>query len=730
MFYIGLEFDLDKLRRIFAPSAFWLTLQTIGMVAVGMMVAPLLGWTGLNGLFLGSMLVMSSTMITIPILKAKNDLNSEYAQCAVGCLILEDILAIVFLVVLSGIASTGKLNLFEIKRSTFVIMVFVVMVFCIGKLLAPLFVRVLFRSSSAELLAVAVIGFMMAICQLAHYFHFSVALGAFLAGSILSKTNIAEPIDKITEPLRDVFNAVFFTSIGMMIDLRAVVHFWPWILALAVLTTVGQTVIGTLSLFLVGKKAETSFKAAFAKSQIGEFSFVIAVLGNSLGVLHKDFMSVTAGIALGTILIGSIFGNKADAIFKFFHSRCPRFLAEFGKAYHNLLGEIKDNVSKNTFVKLTVRHILSTVLWFLLLSGTLFSVSWLAALTKRGEFGAILSSVLSALSKIFCMINGSCAEKLPEAKVFEISSSVFQIFIWVMAFLLCIPFLIGMVKSIQAIFINLIKKSFTKRTQNELLNNRLFAAMKAALVVAALFLFSGVFLGIASHYLPNGVPIILFGVITILLAIFMWRQLAKLNNRLELAFIESFNSKIESQEQINRKELLAKAAKENPWPVETCEIVIKANYDAAGRCIADLKLRESTGTTIIAIGRGGMSTHDLRPDMQFFPGDHVIIIGTPSQIADAKAILLKEADDFHFKRDNLQFDILNFCIGCDRSFADHILSELHLRQKYGLNVVGIQRKSEHITGIAPNTELLENDILLLAGTKSSIAAFRNEFHLD
>jgi CPA2 family monovalent cation:H+ antiporter-2 len=725
MFYIGIEFDLGKLKKIFVPSAIWLTFQTAGMVAIGMLVAPLLGWSGLNGIFLGSMMVMSSTMITIPLLKKKNALNTEYAQCAIGCLILEDILAIIFLVILSGVATTGELDIAKVKNSAFIISVFVVMVFCFGKLAAPMFVRTLFKSSSSEVLVVTVIGVMMAICHLAHVFEFSPALGAFIAGSILSQTDIAERVDKATESLRDVFNAVFFISIGMMIDLRSICHLWPWMVALSILTFAGQTFIGTVALFLVGKRPETAFKAAFSKAQIGEFSFVIAALGTSCNVLHSDFMSVTVGVALGTILICSILSNKADNIFKFFQSKCPKFFSEFCRMYHNLLLEIKDNVSKNSFVKLTIRQLLLAMLWFLLLSGTLFSVSWIASLTKHGEFGDTLSAILKFFSKALSMFGASYSEKLPEETVLKMSSDVFQIFMWATAFLICMPFLIGIVRSIQAIFMNLVKNSFNKGTQKDLFNVRLFGVMRAISVIAALFMFSGIFLGIASRYLPGGVPIILFGAIAIILAALLWRQLAKLNNRLELAFIESFNDKIESQEQINRKAILAKAAEKNPWPIEIQEIAIKSVHDVVGKQLSEIRLRELTGTTIIAISRGGISTYKLVPDSQLFPGDHAILMGTAEQIRNAKEILLKEAGPA--KRDNSQFDVMNFCVGGDKNFVGVILATLNLRQKYGLNVIGIQRKDEKITNIKPDIELIENDILLLVGTRTSIGKFKAEF---
>jgi K+/H+ antiporter YhaU regulatory subunit KhtT len=253
--------------------------------------------------------------------------------------------------------------------------------------------------------------------------------------------------------------------------------------------------------------------------------------------------------------------------------------------------------------------------------------------------------------------------------------------------------------------------------------------MKAISTIAALFLFSGVFLGIASRYLPHGMPIILFGGISIILATCLWKQLSKLNNRIELAFIESFNDKIESQEQLDRKSILAKVVEKNPWPIGIHEVTIKANHEIVGKQLSDVKLRELTGVTVIAMTRGGLSTYKLSPDMQFFPGDHVIIIGTQAQISAARAILLKETEGLPPKRENTQFDILNFCVGNDKNFVGCVLGALDLRQKYGVNVIGIQRKDEKIIDIKSDMDLRADDVILLVGTKSSIRTFKATFSI-
>jgi K+/H+ antiporter YhaU regulatory subunit KhtT len=255
----------------------------------------------------------------------------------------------------------------------------------------------------------------------------------------------------------------------------------------------------------------------------------------------------------------------------------------------------------------------------------------------------------------------------------------------------------------------------------------MFSVMKAIAIISALFLFSGIFLGFAAKYLPLGVPVILFGAIAFILATFLWKQLSRLNNRLEIAFIESFNDRIETQEQISSKSVLARVAAKNPWPIGIHELFLRANHEVVGKKLSELKLRESTGATVIAVTRGGLSTYNLSPDLQFFPGDHIILIGTQTQIVMAKAILLKETEDPHQLRDNSQFGIVNFCIGNDVAFIGHALGTLDLRKRYGLNVVGVQRSDEKIIDLNPAFELRGNDILLLAGTRSAIGTFKEAF---
>lgn len=697
MFFIGLEFDLFKLKKIFMPSIIALILQTTGMVFIGVMIAPLFHWSGLSGLFLGALLSMGSTMVAVPILKEQGTLRTDYAQCAIGRLIMEDMLAILLLVILSGIAVTGHFAWNTAWHVSFFLGIFVVMVFCIGKSIAPFFINAIFKSESPEILIVSVVGTMMAICVLAQHFGLSVALGSFLSGAILSNTHIADDIEKLTAPLRTIFGAVFFASIGVMTDIGNVFLHIKLIIALSIITVLGQTFFGSLGLFLSGKPAETSFRAAFCQSQIGEFSFVIAALGTSLGVVDPNFVSITSGVAVGTILLSSLLNKRADKIFQWLWKYCPKFLIELGTFYHNLLKLADTHLSKNELLKIITKPILKMILWFFLLSGTLFTVSYLAILTNKGIFN----------------------------NIFHLN--ITQAIIWICAFILCLPFLIGFTKNLNDILFGILGELTSENIKNTRVQTRVFSILRYITSMIVLFFFSGIFLSISSRYLPSGISIATFGATIALIGILLWRKLIKVNTNLEHVFIESFNDKIESNEQKQRNRILQEATDKQKWKVLTKEVILKSNYAVIGTRIADTSLRPRTGTTIIAITRNGFTEYNPQPDTMLFPGDHVILLGEESQLNKAKIILENESDSPLGKKS--EFNLAQVCIGNHINFVNKILSQIHFRTKYALNIVGIQRGEEKIVDINADTALLKDDILLLVGSKNAIQNLNTELGL-
>lgn len=700
MFSIGLEFDLFKLKKIFFPSTLALILQTTGMICIGVMVAPLLHWSGLSGLFFGALLSMGSTMVTIPMLSKQGNLNSDFGQCAVGQLIMEDMLAMLLLVILSGIAVTGHFAWDVAWHVCFLLGIFIVMVFCIGKSIAPFLMNAIARSESSEILLVAVIGTMLAVCMLAEHFGLSVALGAFLSGAILSNTTVAENIEHLTKPLQTLFGAVFFASIGIMTDIGNVLQHFGIILTLAILTIAGQTFFGSMGLFLSGKPAETAFRAAFSQTQIGEFSFVIAALGTSLGVVDKNFVSITSGVAVSTILISSMLNKRADKIFQLLSDRCPKFITELGIFYHNLLKLADNHLSKNELIKLITKPLLKMVLWFFLLSGAIFVVSYFAVIVQRGMFNDIFKS------------------------------TILQNLVWMGAFVLCLPFLIGLIKNFNDILFSILERLTAENIRNKRVQARVFGILRYITSLIILFFFSGIFLSLSSRYLPSGISIASFGLAILLIGILLWRKLIKVNTNLEHVFIESFNDKIESNEQKHRNMLLKQLTEKEQWRLSTEEIVLKSSSEVVGKRIMDTMLRSYSGATIIAISRNGFTEYTPPANMIFFPGDHVILLGDEAQLNKARSVLETEATTNDTTNRRTEFNLAQICIGNHVDFVNKILGQLNLRAQYGLNIVIIQRGSERVTNINADTTLLPNDILWVTGDKWAITKINDILGLN
>lgn len=301
MFYIGLEFNPDRLRAVFAPALLALILQTSLMMFLAMQAGQWLGWGPVQSLFFGGILSISSSMVTIKLIRDKGQLNRPFAELTVGILILEDILAIIVLVVLTGVAVNGTFEWDAVGKVTFLVGIFVVAAFVLGKLLAPRVIGMLHRFGTDETIILFTIGLILGVSLLAARMEFSMALGGFVAGAILSKSSLAHEIENLTEPLRNFFSALFFVSVGTFVDLRGLMDFWLPIVLLTLLMMSGKFFACWLGMVLAGQKPEVSTRASLAKVQIGEFSFVIASLGLSYGVIEPGLKAIAYGVAILSI---------------------------------------------------------------------------------------------------------------------------------------------------------------------------------------------------------------------------------------------------------------------------------------------------------------------------------------------------------------------------------------------------------------------------------------------
>ena len=289
MFTLGLEFSFKKIVKMGIGPVIAACTVMFCMIGVGRFLGALFGWDSMNSLFLGGMLAMSSTTI---IYKALDDLGlrqQKFAGEVLSVLILEDILGILLMVVLSALAVSRHFEGAELMGSLLKLGFFLILWFVVGVYLVPLFLRGTRKWMNRETLLVVSVGLCFLLVVIASKAGYSSAFGAFMMGSILAETVEAESIERVTTPVKDLFGAIFFVSVGMMVDPAVLAEYWLPILAITLAIIVGQAVFGTTGFLLSGQPLRVAVQCGFSLAQIGEFAFILAALGVSLHVT-ADFL--------------------------------------------------------------------------------------------------------------------------------------------------------------------------------------------------------------------------------------------------------------------------------------------------------------------------------------------------------------------------------------------------------------------------------------------------------
>lgn len=693
MFYIGLEFDLKKLQKMFGSAVLAVTFQTAGMIILGMLTAPVLGWSSMEGLFIGCLLAISSTMITVPILKSQDAVKSHYGQIAIGILILEDILAILILVVLSGVGVTGKFEWDRAWQAIFLVGVFVVMVFFLGKLLAPKLLKLLKRFGNDEMTTVVSAALLLGIGLLAEHFNFSIALGAFLAGSILSQSELAHSIENAIEPLKNLFTAVFFVTIGILIEPALLAQYWLPIVLLTVLVVVGKTIATWSGLFLSGEKPLPAFKAAMCKAQIGEFSFIIAALGQKEGVTDGGVMTLAVGVALGTILVVPPLSGNAIRIFDWIAKRLPQSLKQGGVFYRNFLSTAKEDVGNIAFLNLVKRPLAQIVAYFLLFNGVLIA-TYLAA---------------------------TYVEDIPKV---ENWIGIIKVGIWVLGGIICLPFLTATLRSLEVIILLTTESVFSNRATRIFQRGTLRNVLNRVLMTILVVIFGGFYLSAAAAFLPSGVALTAFIGLICILSIILWRNIVRVNSRLENLFMQSFSVEMKAEIETRREQALKEFQERYSWPIELYDIEIKPKTFASGARLQDLGLRETSGVTVVGISRQNVTSYDPGPDVPLFPGDHLILTGTEEQITSAREILSSSPEEKVGAKPRGKFQIDQVYLASDSPFVGLTIAESNFRRRFHITVVGIQRGENRIYNPKPDEIIKADDILVVVGHTRTIEEFK------
>lgn len=687
MFYIGLEFNIEKVKQVFAPAFTALVLQTLFMLFIGVQAANWLGLSTMDGWFLGGLLSISSSMVSVKLMRENGSFNRRHGQQAVGILVFEDILAILLLVLLNGMAAEGTFDYNALSQTAFFIGLFIVAVFLVGTLGAKRLVRVLETRGTAEMITMATLGLIFGVSLIAEQFQFSWALGGFLAGAILPTAGLGHRIEELTEPLRDLFCALFFVAVGMLIEPSSLWQNAPAILILSGVVIVGKFVACWLGLFLGGQHANVAGKAALIKSQIGEFSFVITAIGAKYGATSPELQSIASGVAFVTILLTPVLIGSTDPILKTIERRSPKALKEFTQLY----AQWQDNLElsfNRSFLKLARGPILRIGLYFLIINAIIIGAAIVSTLVAKPDF-------------------------------IPVSQEHFGQGLFLASLLLSLPFFVDTVRNFNVLVLLLSDAALSKKLFHQFSKGAFRNVFNGLILLVLLFVYGSVFLIVAAPFFPTGTVFLAFVAVALILGFIFWKRLVHMHNNWEMAFVESMQNESRSQIEKRIETNLTKLQQHDPWHVRVEAVDIQADSQWAGKEVKDIDLRRQTGTTIAGLERGGFDLTDIQPYSRIFPHDKLFLLGEPEQIAAARIYLNQTKSDADTTQSPFRFS--KEIIPPMSTWEGLSIMDTHLRSDHGVTIVGIQRHGQRIVSPSPDEILHEGDLLLLMGCEDRLA---------
>ncbi|MBD5780626.1 cation:proton antiporter [Pelagicoccus sp. NFK12] len=687
MFYIGLEFNLEKVRKVFAPAGTALVLQTLLMLFIGLQASEWLGLSTMDGWFLGGLLSISSSMVSVKLMRENGSFNRQHGQQAVGILVFEDILAILLLVLLNGMAASGSFDYAKLGKTAFFIGLFIVAVFLIGTLGSKRLVRVLEKRGTTEMITMATLGLIFGVSLIAEQFQFSWALGGFLAGAILPTAGIGHRIESLTEPLRDLFCALFFVTVGMLIEPAALWENAPAILILSAVVVVGKFAACWLGLFIAGQHADVAGRAAIIKSQIGEFSFVITAIGAKYGATSPELQSIASGVAFVTILLTPFLINSEGPILRAIERAAPKALKEFTQLYAQWQDNLELSFNRSV-LNLARGPLMRIVLHFLIINAIIIGAAIVSAHVAKPDF-------------------------------VPISDEHFSQALFLSSLLFSLPFFVDTVRNFNVLVLLFSDAALSQKLFQQFSKGAFRNVFNGLILLILLFVYGTVFLIVAAPFFPTGAIFFVFVGAALILSFTFWKRLVHMHNNWEMAFVESMENETRSQIEKRIEHNLTQLQKENPWQVQVEAVDILKTSKWTGKEIKDIDLRRQTGTTIAGIERGGFDLTDIQPYSRIFPHDKLFLLGEPQQIAAARIYLNQEKEGDETAQSPFRFS--KEIVPPMSTWDGLSIKDTRLRSEHGVTIVGIQRAGQRIVSPSPDEVLHVGDLLLMMGCEDRLA---------
>lgn len=672
LFSLGLDFSFKKILKMgMAPVIAALTI-IFCMMALGTGVGTMFGWSRMNCLFLAGMLAMSSTTI---IYKALDDLGlrqQRFAGLVMSVLILEDVLAIVMMVMLSTIARGANPDGSMMIESVGKIVFFLVLWFVVGIFLIPPFLRKTRRLMNDETLVVVALGLCCAMAVLSTTVGFSSAFGTFVMGSILAETIEADKITTVVEPVKNLFGAIFFVSVGMLVDPAILVSYAVPILVLVLTILVGQAIFGTMGFMLSGQPLKTAMRCGFSMAQIGEFAFIIASLGLSLRVISDFLYPVVVAVSVITTFLTPYMMKAAIPCYEFMERRLPRKwirrLDHMGAIHHTTQTE---------------------------------NNHW-RALLKAMAWNVVIYSILSVavVAIMLSLFLPFMRRLLPGWELHWWANGITGI----LTVAMISPFLRSMI----------MKKNHSEEFKALWTESRLNRLPLIFTVLVRVAIGAGFIFYICNYLSRFKNALIITIALVVILLMALSRRLKHRSIRLERLFVQNLRSRdIEAQVSGKRRPLFEGHLLDRD--IHISEFIVPVDSLWAGKTLAQLKLGNRFGVHVSSILRGSHRINIPDGNMMLFVGDKLQAIGNDEQLnimnAAMQAELLPEDADIEHREMKLQ----KLVITADSPLVGKTLKESNVRQRYNFMVVGVEEGQKNLTMINPNRRFEVGDIVWVVG---------------
>lgn len=639
LFSLGLEFSFKKLINTGGSAIVTALIIVIGMMATGFAIGHLLNFSTINSLFLGGMLSMSSTTI---IIKAFTDLGlkqKKFASLVFAVLIVEDLFAVVMMVILSSIAINNSVEGSEMLMSISKLVFFLIIWFLVGVFVLPSLLNSTRRFLNNETLLVVSMGLCLGMAVFSVACGFSLALGAFVMGSILAGTSYAERIERVTMPVKDLFGSVFFISVGMMVQPSIIVEYLGPILLLSGVVIVGMIIFGSCGMLLTGQSLKIAIESGFSLTQIGEFAFIIASLGMSLGVLDPTIYPIVVAVSVITTFTTPYFIKMADPFYNFIEKHLPAKL-------HFLIDRYSKTAITATDTRSAWKSLMKRYLWRILL----YSIVLIA---------------ITLVSHNFLM---------PWLK--DLIPSVYKYVGAAVSLAAMSPFLLAM------------SLPTSKNSNVEVPDS--FKVPRVVMRVFRLVIVLGFIVNVLSSIFSMTVGFAIGIAIVFLTALFFSGKVRTQMSHIEDKFINNLNERE-----------LRRSGKNNSLVSDLHLAYIRVGYDCpfVGERLRDSELRTKYGVNISSISRGSVTLPVPQGNARIFPGDILGVIGTDDQIQRLLPVVESQSDDESASVPT-DYAFSNIILSENSPLIGHTILTADVSNRFSALVVAIERDGTFLDPIS------------------------------